>query len=172
MDEQSSQSSRSQDEPQAGIAERVKFWEEQDRINQTLIPRVIRQHELLTAHIADHENLPLVAGNAISEALAQAREEQQQRFDTAIQAVEAHGEAQERRFQAVSEALAQAREEQQQRFDAAIQAVEARGEAQERRFQSELSALRQERSRYKIVSIAATAVAVAAAVVAIVVQFV
>ena len=37
------------------IAERVKFWEEQDKINQELIPRVIRQHELLTGHIADHE---------------------------------------------------------------------------------------------------------------------
>ena len=49
---------------------RVKFWEEQDKINQELIPRVIRQHELLTSHIADHENLPLIAGNAISEALA------------------------------------------------------------------------------------------------------
>lgn len=56
------------------IAERVKFWEEQDRINQELIPRVIRQHELLTGHIADHENLPLIAGNAISETLAEARE--------------------------------------------------------------------------------------------------
>ena len=34
------------------IADRVRFWEEQDKINQELIPRVIRQHELLTAHIA------------------------------------------------------------------------------------------------------------------------
>ena len=35
-----------------GIAEKVRFWEEQDRINQELIPRVLRQHELL---IASHE---------------------------------------------------------------------------------------------------------------------
>ena len=56
------------------IAEKVRFWEEQDKINQELIPRVIRQHELLTGHIADHENLPLVAANAISEALAEARQ--------------------------------------------------------------------------------------------------
>ena len=41
------------------IADRVRFWEEQDKINQELIPRVIRQHELMSAHIADHENLPL-----------------------------------------------------------------------------------------------------------------
>ena len=26
------------------IAERVRFWEEQDKINQELIPRVIRQN--------------------------------------------------------------------------------------------------------------------------------
>ena len=68
------------------IADRVRFWEEQDKINQELIPRVIRQHELLTAHIADHENLPLIAGNAISEALAEAREEQQRHYDAALEA--------------------------------------------------------------------------------------
>lgn len=68
------------------IADRVRFWEEQDKINQELIPRVVRQHELLTAHIADHENLPLIAGNAISEALAEAREEQQKHYNAALEA--------------------------------------------------------------------------------------
>lgn len=37
------------------IAERVKFWEEQDRINRELIPRVIKNHELLSRHIESHE---------------------------------------------------------------------------------------------------------------------
>ena len=37
------------------IAEKVRFWEEQDRINRELIPRVIKQHELLTTHIEGHE---------------------------------------------------------------------------------------------------------------------
>ena len=37
------------------IAERVKFWQEQDRINRELIPRVIKGHELLTKHIESHE---------------------------------------------------------------------------------------------------------------------
>ena len=37
------------------IAERVKFWQEQDRINRELIPRVIKGHELLTRHIESHE---------------------------------------------------------------------------------------------------------------------
>ena len=68
------------------IADRVRFWEEQDKINQELIPRVVRQHELLTAHVADHENLPLIAGNAISEALAEAREEQQKHYNAALEA--------------------------------------------------------------------------------------
>ena len=40
-----------------GIAERVRFWEEQDRINEVLIPKVIRQHELLTNYIQEHEDL-------------------------------------------------------------------------------------------------------------------
>ncbi len=41
------------DEPK--IAERVKFWQEQDRINHELIPRVIKNHELLAKHIESHE---------------------------------------------------------------------------------------------------------------------
>ena len=36
------------------IAERVKFWQEQDRINRELIPRVIKNHELLTKHVESH----------------------------------------------------------------------------------------------------------------------
>ena len=37
------------------IAERVKFWQEQDRINRELIPRVIKNHELLAKHVESHE---------------------------------------------------------------------------------------------------------------------
>jgi hypothetical protein len=33
---------------QVPIAERVKFWQEQDRINKVLIPRVLKLHERLT----------------------------------------------------------------------------------------------------------------------------
>ena len=36
------------------IADKVRFWEEQDRINKELIPRVLKQHELLTAHVEHH----------------------------------------------------------------------------------------------------------------------
>lgn len=30
------------------IAEKVRFWEEQDKINQALIPRVIEMHEMVS----------------------------------------------------------------------------------------------------------------------------
>lgn len=53
------------DDKAIGIAEKVRFWEEQDRINKILIPRVIRQEKLLTKHIAEHENLPQLFNNAL-----------------------------------------------------------------------------------------------------------
>ena len=62
------------------ISERVRFWEEQDRINKELIPRVIRQHELLTRHIAEHESLPEVVARAVHDAVAAAREQQKREF--------------------------------------------------------------------------------------------
>ena len=99
------------------IADRVRFWEEQDKINQELIPRVIRQHELLTSHIADHENLPLIAGNAISEALAEAREEQRQLYETALETAK---QEQQQQYDAALEA---ARQEQQQQYDTALEAA-------------------------------------------------
>lgn len=68
---------------QPGIAERVKFWQEQDKINQELIPRVIRQHELLTTHIKDHETLPQVAADAARQSVAQAMEETNRQLETA-----------------------------------------------------------------------------------------
>ena len=71
------------------IGERVNFWEEQDKINQELIPRVIRQSELLTKHIGEHDNLPQVAGNAISQALSGAREEQRQQYEATLDAAKA-----------------------------------------------------------------------------------
>ena len=43
------------------IGERVKFWQEQDRINRELIPRVIKSHELLTKHVESHEDGDLLA---------------------------------------------------------------------------------------------------------------
>ena len=66
------------------ISEKVRFWEEQDKINQELIPRVIRQHELLTRHIGEHESLPEVVANAVHNAVTAVREEQKREFDTKV----------------------------------------------------------------------------------------
>ncbi len=68
------------------IQDKVRFWEEQDKINQELIPRVIRQNELLSAHVADHDNLPALAANAASEALRTAREGDNHRYEQALAA--------------------------------------------------------------------------------------
>ena len=78
----------SQDAP-VPISERVRFWEEQDVINQELIPRVLRQHELLTEHIGEHENLPAVVANAVQQAIAGAREEQRLLYDSALESAKA-----------------------------------------------------------------------------------
>ena len=67
------------------ISERVRFWEEQDRINQELIPRVIRQHELLTQHIGEHEHLPTTLANAVEEGLARGHKELQEKYDAALE---------------------------------------------------------------------------------------
>lgn len=53
------------------IAERVSFWQEQDRINRELIPRVLKGHELLTRHIETHEN-----GDQLARSRIQSLEEQ------------------------------------------------------------------------------------------------
>ncbi len=147
------------------IADRVRFWEEQDRINQELIPRVIRQHELLAAHIADHENLPLVAGNAISEALADARQEQRQLYETALEAArqelqrqyDAETEATKQRYDT---ALETAQQKQQQQYDAAKTAIESEARAN---LEQAASTLNEEwrKTRNVLVGISAAAVAIA-----------
>ena len=148
-----------------GIGERVKFWEEQDKINQELIPRVIRQHELLTAHVADHENLPLIAGNAISEALAEAREEQRHQYETALEAVKADREEQNRQYQS---ALA----EQSRQHETELEAAKTQlSEQSQTELNQALATLQQHtrQMRNLIVAVAsgATAVSIAAIIVAI-----
>ena len=71
------------------ISDKVRFWEEQDRINKELIPRVIRQHELLTGHIAEHESLPEVIANAVHNAVTAAHESQQREFDAEVARISA-----------------------------------------------------------------------------------
>ena len=149
------------------IAERVKFWEEQDRINQELIPRVIRQHELLTGHIADHENLPLVAGNAISEALAEAREEQSQQ----LAAAKAEREEQGRQHEAELAAAKAEWEEQNRRHESELAAAKVEREEQDRQYQTSLAALQGQTLKVRNlvigVSAGAAVISIAAIVVAI-----
>ena len=62
----------------------MRFWEEQDRINQELIPRVIRQNELLSQHIAEHDNLQQILSDTIQKALT----EQAQQYESALNAAQ------------------------------------------------------------------------------------
>ena len=123
------------------ITERVRFWEEQDKINQELIPRVIRQNELLTQHIADHENLPEVAGNAISQALAGAREEQRQQHEAEMAELRTEAEVQRRQHESELEAARSERQQQAEEFAAS----RVEHEEQSRRHQAELAAAKDER---------------------------
>ena len=95
------------------IADRVRFWEEQDKINQVLIPRVIKQAELLTAHIGEHENLPEVVSRAIAAALQEALAEQKEKYRSALaeqsRQYQVALESQEQQYDAkMSEAIAKA----------------------------------------------------------------
>ena len=56
------------------IGERVKFWQEQDRINRELIPRVIKSHELLTKHVETHDEGYLAAMSRIQSVESQVGE--------------------------------------------------------------------------------------------------
>ena len=78
-----------QDTPKIG--EKVRFWEEQDRINQELIPRVIKQHELFTAHVQGHEDVQvrMAAMDArISDAVGEAVKQAVAASDKQIKALE------------------------------------------------------------------------------------
>ena len=84
----------SQDPEVARIAEKVKFWSEQDRINQALIPRVIRQGELLAKHVAEHDDLPQLLNKVVSAALAKQSREFQVELEKAVADLnEAHARA-------------------------------------------------------------------------------
>ena len=74
-------------EERPGIADKVRFWEEQDRINQELIPRVLKQHELFTAHIETHESaatLMAVMEARLAEQYRQGAAELEAKFTSAL----------------------------------------------------------------------------------------
>lgn len=127
------------------IAERVRFWQEQDRINQALIPRVIRQSELLAKHIAEHDDLPQLLGRVISEALA----EQATQYEAALEKVRAEMRT------AYDDALAKAKEQQGQDYEKAVYRVQEQAQ--------------QFRKRHVFLASSAVVVAVVAVVVAVLV---
>lgn len=138
---------RPKNEQQPHIAERVKFWEEQDRINQELIPRVIQQSEVLTGHIKNHESLQATAVKMVKEAV----EETESRINQQLQAAQEERQLAEQHLrqateerQAAEEMLRQASEERQ------AQAVQLEAIAEERRqHQRELEAAAEEREEMK-----------------------
>ncbi len=165
------------------ITDKLRFWEEQDKINQELIPRVIRQHELLAAHISDHENLPLIAGNAISEALAEAREEQRQQYEAALADVNAAAAEQRRQHEtelaaaraereeqaaALAEFKTEA-EEQSRQHRAEREAAKAEREEQSRQHGNEVAALQEQLRKAKTLLIGVAAGAVGISVIALIV---
>ena len=136
-----------------GIAERVRFWEEQDKINQELIPRVIRQHELLTQHIGEHDNLPAVVSQAVAQALSKTRADLEQRYS----AVAAETKAEIARQAQADKA------DLEQRYAAALEAATGEIAAQAQAdLEQAVSSVKQEgrRGRTLLIAIAATGVAV------------
>ena len=180
------------------IAERVRFWEEQDRINQELIPRVIRQHELLTKHISDHEMLPIVAAAAAREAVEQAQGETLRQLEGAhalnqelarqLEESKALAERQSQELEdakAERERLSKGLEEtksererlsqelqvvkgEREALTGAVEGAEREREAQKRQHEEELSDLKGSSRMFKVLTSAACAAAVAAIVVAII----
>lgn len=144
-----------------GIAERVRFWEEQDRINQALIPRVIRQNELLTKHIAEHDDLPQLVGKVVADALA----EQAKQYDAALEEATAQlNTAHAQALQATNAKYeAMLKEATAQLNTVHVQALQAANAEQEQRYESAIAKVQQEarRTRNRLTAIAAGAVAVA-----------
>ena len=77
------------DEDPVPISERVRFWEEQDRINHELIPRVIRQGELISRHVAEHDNLQAIIADAVRQAVTRTLAEQKEIRDAELDAAKA-----------------------------------------------------------------------------------
>ena len=66
------------------ISERVKFWQEQDRINKALIPRVVKMHDTLTRLVGKDAQI----SERLSATEARFASEQRSRFDTFRQDME------------------------------------------------------------------------------------
>ena len=138
------------------IAEKVRFWEEQDRINQELIPRVIRQNELLSQHIAEHDNLQQILNDTIQTALG----EQSKQYEAALE--NAQTQLNETHEQITQTALS----EQTKQYEAALENAKAELQAT---LTKTLEPLRQDarrtRNRLTAITVISAAIAITALVV-------
>ncbi len=168
---------------QSNIAERVAFWEEQDRINQELIPRVIQQSEVLTGHIKNHDNLQTAAvkmvretveesESRINQQLQEAQEERQLGEQHLRQATEERQAAEEQLRQATEErqtqaaqweAIAAERRQHQKELEAAAE----EREEMKRQHSEETAGMRRHSRRMTVIAIAAVTLAGAAVVLAV-----
>ena len=62
------------------IGEKVRFWEEQDKINQALIPRVKELHEIVTDLHKRTSNISSQIAEAEARVLQKIQEQNEQRF--------------------------------------------------------------------------------------------
>ncbi|MCY3748534.1 MAG: hypothetical protein OXG64_04480 [Chloroflexi bacterium] len=117
---------------QRSIGERVRFWEEQEKINQVLIDRLIRLNKLLSDHIKNHESLPEVADQAVRQALADARVEQQEQYRSIIENLSATYR------DSVHTLLAEERTRQRQQYEHALATVDQQWKTETQRNKTRL----------------------------------
>ena len=140
----------------AQIAEKVRFWEEQDRINQELIPRVIRQNELLTQHIAEHDNLQQILSDTIQKALS----EQAQQYESALEI--AQKQLNETHDQTIQKVLS----EQVQQYESALEASQKQlNETHAQALETLRQEARQTRNRLTAIAAGSTIIAITALIV-------
>ena len=148
----------------------MRFWEEQDRINQELIPKVIRQHELLTRHISDHEMLPIVAATAAREAIERAQAETLRQLEEAqTQHQELTKQLEESNAQAErqSSELQEAKGEREKLTGEILKTNKEREEQKEQHLE-ELSRFKAANRMPKVIATAACVAAAAAIMIAII----
>lgn len=117
---------------QRSIGERVRFWEEQEKINQVLIDRLIRQNKLLSDHIKNHESLPEVADKAVRKALADARVEQQKQYRSIVETLSATYR------DSVDRLLDEERTRQRQQYEQALATVDQKWQTETEHYKTRL----------------------------------
>ena len=146
------------DDETVKIAEKVRFWEEQDRINQELIPRVIRQNELLTQHIAEHDNLQQILSDTTQKALS----EQTQQYESALDT--AQKQLNETHDQITQKALS----EQTQQYESALDTAQKQlNETYAQLLEDLRQEARQTQNRLTAIATGSTIIAIAALIVTV-----